>query len=177
MYLMDWLKYSQHHPQDYNFSLLNKRKVISKTKFAQTMINMGGYKRVRILFSIVIFSDCVNHTTLTFVNITDSIVFHINGSHPHDTDLIQFHHMTGGSLRRKHIFDILDKTHIFYFDPAFTDRVLVQGNYTSTDVTVSIENSTRNDSGYYYIEARFGQDFRCFTVYILGEYFYLYRIT
>ena len=110
-----------------------------------------------------------------FVNITDSIVFHINGTHPHDIEIIHFYHMTSGSSRRERVFDIWDKTDIFYFDTAFTDRVLVQGNYTSTEVTVSIENSTRNNSGYYYVVIH--RERRCFTVYILGEYFYLYRIT
>ena len=130
---------------------------------------------MRALFSFVTFSDCGNHTTLTFVNITDSIVFHINGSHPLDTDIIDFQHMTGGASRRKYILHIYGKTDISYSDPAFKDRVLVQGNYTSTEVTVSIENSTKNDSGYYYVETL--REPRCFTVYILGEYCYLYRIT
>ena len=110
---------------------------------------------------------------MTFVNITDSIVFHINGTHPHDTEIIEFYHMIGGSSRSKPIFDIFHKTDIYYFDTAFTERVLVQGNYTSTEVTVSIENSTKNDSGYYYVELHFGFERSCFTVYILGEYFYL----
>ena len=83
--------------------------------------------------------------------------------------------MTGGSLRRRGLFNIRHKTRIHYFDLAFTDRVLVQWNYTSTEVTVSIENSTKNDSGYYYVTT--ARERRCHTVYILGEYCYLYRIT
>ena len=73
------------------------------------------------------------------------------------------------------MFRTTHKTDIFYFDQAFTDRVLVQGNYTQ--VTFSIENSTRNDSGNYHVEIFVTGVRRCFTVYILGEYFYLYRIS
>ena len=110
---------------------------------------------------------------MTFVNITDSIVFHINGTPPFDHHFIEFQHMTGGSSHRKPIFEIFQKTYISHLDDAFQGRVSVQRDYTSTEFTVSIENSTKNDSGYY---MSYGER-RCFTVYILGEYFNLYRIT